>query len=225
MNPMRILVRLVLNWIFLEIISRFFATLAAMGCITFCSVTNVKKRHFKSGCTATVLAYYTVQWHPISISYLSFLGLFPVKRCKRDVSFQQNAAKETWKMRSKTKISDWKMTLEVRGRAASGGALATKPPRANQVTFAFVRFGGFGFLSLLLSSFFLFSFPFYYGREDIGFSSPRSIKKRIMNEWREPKKTIKEKECINWKILWCFLFATSLERKDDPRGARRRLRG
>jgi len=33
MNLMRILVRLVLNWKFLEIISRFFATLSAVGCI------------------------------------------------------------------------------------------------------------------------------------------------------------------------------------------------
>ena len=34
MNPMRILVRLVLNWKFLELISRCCATLSAIGCIT-----------------------------------------------------------------------------------------------------------------------------------------------------------------------------------------------
>jgi len=62
MNPMRILVRLVLNWGFLEIISRCCATLSAIGCNVFCGDEFCGKQNL----LATILRLYCLSHSSLS---------------------------------------------------------------------------------------------------------------------------------------------------------------
>ena len=92
-DPMRILIRLVLNWKFLEIVSRFCATLSAIGCMCVYAYVCVTRSTNTSQCMVYGVA--TISRH------LKIMGLF----CRISSLSQSSFAKETCHFKEPTNRS------------------------------------------------------------------------------------------------------------------------